>query len=188
MWKKPETETPEPTPATRPGPVTSTQSTDKSVLGSSLKIKGDLSGTEDLVIQGQVEGKVDLKKNSVTVGKNGRVRADIYAESIYVEGEVQGNLYGSEKVVIRKSGSVHGNISGPRVNLEDGARFKGSIDMDGGQEQTQTATSSRSKDQDEQKEKQSAVASARSDSKVQSSKEEEKPSLGFKVGSSSSKP
>src|SRR5690606_38771695 len=155
--------------------VTSTQPADKSVLGSSLKIKGDLSGTEDLVIQGLVEGKVDLKKNSVTVGKNGRVRADIYAESIYVEGEVQGNLYGSEKVVIRKSGNVRGNIKGPRVNLEDGARFKGSIDMDGGQEQTEAAASSRSKDQGEQK--QSAVASGGSDSKAQSSKGEEKPSL-----------
>lgn len=184
MWKKSESEIPEATPATRPSPVRSTPSANKSLLGSSLKINGDLTGTEDVIIQGHVEGKVALKKNSVTVGKNGRVKADVYAESIYVEGEVLGNLYGTEKVVIRETGNVRGNISGPRVNLEEGARFKGSIDMEGGQEQA-SSSSARSKGQND---KQSEFTTAKSNSKAQSSREEEKPSLGFKVGSSSSKP
>lgn len=71
-----------------------------------------------------------LKKNSVTVGKNGRVKADIYGKVIRVEGRVQGNLFGDDKIIINKSGDVRGNLSAPRVTLEDGARFKGSIDME----------------------------------------------------------
>lgn len=179
MWKKPESETSELTAADSSSSVTSSQSADKSVLGTSLKINGDLSGTEDLVIQGHVEGKVDLKKNDVTVGKHGRVKADIYAENIVVEGEVQGNLFGTEKITIRKSGSLRGSISGPRrVNVEDGARFKGSIDMDGGQEQAQTSTSSSSSSSKDESEKPTAVSTTKTDTKGQISREEDKHSPG----------
>jgi cytoskeletal protein CcmA (bactofilin family) len=82
------------------------------------------------MIQGDVEGKVVLKNNSLTVGKNGRIRADLYAKMIAVEGSVQGNLYGQEQIVVRQSGNVKGNLVSPRVTIEDGAKFKGSIDMD----------------------------------------------------------
>ncbi len=100
-------------------------------IGPSISIKGDLTGEEDLVIQGRVEGKVDLKQNNVTVGKNGRVKADIFGKLVTIEGEVEGNLFGQDQIIVRGTGHVRGNISAPRVSIEDGARFKGSIDMDG---------------------------------------------------------
>jgi hypothetical protein len=77
-----------------------------------------------------VEGKVDVKGNSVTIGESGRVKADVYAKTIFVEGEVEGNLYGGDQIVLRSSGNVHGNLTAPRVALDDGAQFKGSIDME----------------------------------------------------------
>ncbi len=130
MWKKTEDDRPEisvpPVSPARPQPVR-----ELAVIGPSLVVKGDVSGDEDLVIQGQVEGKVILRNNSVTVGRNGRVRADIFGKTICVEGTVQGNLFAEEKIVVRQTGEVKGNLQAPRVNLEDGAKFKGSIDMDG---------------------------------------------------------
>ncbi|UCE88166.1 MAG: polymer-forming cytoskeletal protein [Pseudomonadota bacterium] len=99
-------------------------------IGASIRFKGDLSGEEDFVIQGRVDGTIHLKKNNLTIGVNGKVHADITASTITVEGELRGDLLGSEKVVIRKTGNVLGNIVSPRVTLEDGAKFKGSIEMD----------------------------------------------------------
>ncbi len=99
------------------------------VIGPSISLKGELSGEEDLMIQGRVEGKIVLKKNNVTVGRNGHVKADINGKVISIEGEVQGNLFGEEKIVIRESGVVRGNMRTPQFSLEDGAEFKGSIDM-----------------------------------------------------------
>ncbi|MEE8316550.1 MAG: polymer-forming cytoskeletal protein [Syntrophobacteria bacterium] len=110
---------------------------ERAIIGPSISIKGTLAGEEDLIIQGQVEGKIDLKRNNVTVGKNGRIKADIYGKVISIEGEVEGNLFGEEKIVLRQSGVVGGNMTAPRVNLEDGARFKGSIDMDTREESRQ---------------------------------------------------
>ncbi len=100
------------------------------IIGPSMLIKGELIGEEDLVIQGRVEGKVDFKQNSVTIAKNGRVKADVYGKLVTVEGEVEGKLFGQEQIVVRSSGTVRGNISAPRVSIEDGAKFKGTIDMD----------------------------------------------------------
>jgi cytoskeletal protein CcmA (bactofilin family) len=99
------------------------------LIGSTILIKGDLSGEEDLLIEGRVEGKIELRKHNVTVGKNGRVKADVYGKIITIEGEVHGNLYGDDQLVLRHSSTVRGNIVAPRVILEDGANFKGSIDM-----------------------------------------------------------
>ena len=98
-------------------------------LGPSLVIRGTLSGQEDLLIEGQVEGEISLRKHSVTVGQKGRVKADIFSKSICVEGEVHGNLFGEDNVTIRRSGKVKGNVTSPRVSLEDGSKFKGAIDM-----------------------------------------------------------
>ncbi len=107
------------------------------VIGPSISIKGDLSGKEDLIIEGRVEGEVRLHKHSVTVGRSGRVSADVFGESIQVEGEVHGNLTGESEVVIRNTGRVEGNIVAPRVTLEDGSSFRGTIDMQGPQESRQ---------------------------------------------------
>lgn len=98
-------------------------------IGPSICIRGDLTGDEDLVVQGQVEGTVTLTKNLVTIGKDGRVNATVNARVINVEGHVEGDLNGEEQVVLQRSGNVQGNINAPRVTLEDGCQFKGSIDM-----------------------------------------------------------
>jgi cytoskeletal protein CcmA (bactofilin family) len=103
---------------------------DAAVIGPSIQIKGDLSGEEDLVIQGKVNGTIQLREKSLTVGCQGQVDANVLAHSIIVEGEVKGDLYGSERVSIRKTGNVQGNIVSPKVSLDEGCRFKGSIDMD----------------------------------------------------------
>ncbi|MBA2490372.1 MAG: polymer-forming cytoskeletal protein [Gammaproteobacteria bacterium] len=100
------------------------------VIGASIRIQGELSGDEDLVIQGHVEGSIELKKNNLTVGAQGSLKASCRARIITVEGKVEGDLYGDERIVIKLSGDVRGNIVAPRVSLEDGAKFKGSIDME----------------------------------------------------------
>ena len=105
-------------------------SREAAVIGPSIHIDGDLRGEEDLIIEGEVNGTVQLKSNGLTIGPQGKVRADVYAHSIFVDGFVEGDLYGSERVSIRKSAQVRGNIVSPRVSLEDGAKFKGSIEMD----------------------------------------------------------
>jgi cytoskeletal protein CcmA (bactofilin family) len=146
VWKKnddPPSHHPEPSPAPRPmaapapspspAPVASEparRTGERATIGPSIFIKGDLSGEEDLIIEGRVEGKVDLKQNNVTVGKNGRVKADIFGKVVVVEGEVDGNVFSREQAILRQSGAIRGNITAPRVILEDGSRFKGSIDME----------------------------------------------------------
>ncbi len=102
------------------------------MIGASIVIKGTVSGDEDLLVQGKVEGSIELKNNEVSVGQSGRVTADVSAKTVKIDGEVTGDIHGGEKVVISKSGRVRGNIVAPRVTLEDGAIFKGSIDMDPG--------------------------------------------------------
>lgn len=141
-WKKPEEETPSVSsstgtmsppsgPASRPADP-QRASNGGAVIGSSLVIKGEVTGNEDLFIHGQIDGKVTLHKNSVVIGREGRVKADIYARSIRVEGQVNGDLYGEGEVVIHKSGQVRGNITAPQVSLENGSKFKGAIDMEPG--------------------------------------------------------
>lgn len=132
-WKRTESETQEPSsyspiPAGPAPPATGRR--DRAVIGSSISIQGDLSGEEDLTIHGRVEGKVDVKGNSVTVGESGRVTADVYGKTIIVEGRVDGNLFGGDQIIVRSSGNVKGNLTAPRVALEDGAQFKGAIDME----------------------------------------------------------
>lgn len=99
-------------------------------IGATIQIKGEVSGNEDLIIDGHIEGNVNLKGHNVIIGKSGRVQANIDANNIVVEGELNGDMNGEEKVIIRESGNVHGNIISPRVTLEDGAMFKGSIEME----------------------------------------------------------
>ena len=109
------------------------------MIGQSIKIKGTIEGAENLVIDGTVEGSVSLPDNDLTIGDSGQVTADLQAKTVKVDGQVTGDISGSEKVIISKSGRVKGNIVAPRVTLEDGAKFKGSIDMDPGENSKPTA-------------------------------------------------
>lgn len=118
-------------------PVTGSQAKATSghaaVIGPGIRINGDISGDDNLVIEGRVDGKIRLKDHQVEVGQNGKVKADIIAKVVRIAGEVRGDVTGIEKVVISRTGNVHGNIVAPRMTLEDGALFKGSIDMDPGE-------------------------------------------------------
>jgi cytoskeletal protein CcmA (bactofilin family) len=103
---------------------------DVAVIGRSIQIDGDLRGEEDLRIEGDVNGTVRLHNNTLTVGSEGKIRANVFAKAVIVEGVMEGDLYGSERVSICRNATVLGNITAPRVSLEDGASFKGSIEMD----------------------------------------------------------
>ena len=98
-------------------------------IGKSVIIKGDLSGSEDLTIEGQVEGKIELRQNVLTIGPNGKIKAAVFAKTVIVQGEVQGDITATERVDIRDAGSVDGDLSAPRIAIADGAHFRGSIDM-----------------------------------------------------------
>lgn len=110
--------------------VRKTNPAEAAVIGPSIRIDGDLRGEEDLRIEGEVKGTVQLNNHHLVIGSEGRVRANVYAHTIEVEGLMEGDLYGAERVNIRKSAKVKGNVTSPRVSLEDGAQFKGSIEMD----------------------------------------------------------
>jgi cytoskeletal protein CcmA (bactofilin family) len=101
-------------------------------IGKSVVIKGELSGSEDLTIEGQVEGKIELRQNVLTIGPNSKIKAQIFAKAVVVQGEVTGNVTASEKVDIRDAGSVDGDITSPKVAIAEGAHFRGSIDMQRG--------------------------------------------------------
>jgi cytoskeletal protein CcmA (bactofilin family) len=101
-------------------------------IGKSVVIKGELSGSEDLTIEGQVEGKIELRGNVLTIGPNGKIKAQVFAKACIVLGEVIGNVTASEKVDIRDNGSVDGDLTSPRVAIAEGAHFRGSIDMQRG--------------------------------------------------------
>jgi cytoskeletal protein CcmA (bactofilin family) len=98
-------------------------------IGKSVVIKGELNGSEDLTIEGHVEGTIQLKEHVLTIGPNGKIKAQIFAKSVIVLGEVQGNVSASDKVDIRDNGSVEGDLIAPRIAIAEGAHFKGSIDM-----------------------------------------------------------
>lgn len=99
-------------------------------IGKSLHVKGELSGSEDLAIEGRVDGRITLNGYSVAIGQTGRVAAEIQAKSVVVGGLVNGNIIADERVEVSATGTMSGDIRAPRVVLVDGAKFKGSIDMD----------------------------------------------------------
>jgi len=103
---------------------------DAAVIGRSIQMNGDLRGGEDLRIEGDVSGTVELKNSALTIGKEGKVKADVYAKSIAVDGETKGDLYATERVTVHVNARVQGNIISPKVSIEEGAHFKGSIEMD----------------------------------------------------------
>jgi cytoskeletal protein CcmA (bactofilin family) len=125
--------TPTPAPASEPAapvrPVTTTTTADQATIGKSLVIKGEVTGSESLYIDGRVEGSINLAGNRVTVGRNGVVAANINAREIVVLGKVRGNLTASDRVDIRSDGSLTGDVVAARISIEDGAFFKGGIDI-----------------------------------------------------------
>ncbi len=136
MWKKSEPVEPRSQPAAVPqaqSPLaqrnSGIQSRERAMIGPTVSIKGNLTSEEDLLMEGRLEGKIEIRHHSITVGKKGQIKADIYGKVITVEGNVEGNLYGEEQLILRQSGTVRGNIVAPRVVLEDGSNFKGNIDM-----------------------------------------------------------
>jgi len=152
MWKRDESVKPTSPPAQPAAPVAPTQQQasaptpqpdtrrierDMVNIGKSVIIKGELAGSEDLTIEGHVEGKIELKDHVLTIGPNGKIKAQVFAKSVIVLGEVNGNVTASEKVDIRDGGSVDGDIISPRVAIAEGAHFRGSVDMQrkGGQVQ-----------------------------------------------------
>jgi cytoskeletal protein CcmA (bactofilin family) len=145
MWKRDEAVKPTSSqPAAPAAPVAPTQPASVSAvpqpdtrrierdvvnIGKSVVIKGELNGSEDLTVEGQVEGKIELKDHVLTIGPNGKIKAQVFAKAVIVLGEVNGNVTASEKVDIRDGGSVDGDIVSPRVAIAEGAHFRGSVDM-----------------------------------------------------------
>lgn len=141
MWKPNQTPPPPPEPQRTPPytppvpaapepartPVPGGQ--DQATIGKSLVIKGEVSGSEALYIDGRVEGSINLPGNRVTVGRNGVVSANIMAREIVVLGKVRGNVQASDRVDIRNEGSLTGDVIAQRISIEDGAFFKGGIDI-----------------------------------------------------------
>src|SRR5271166_1182577 len=105
------------------------RSSEVATIGKSVVVKGELSGNEDLVIDGDVEGSITLRGQTLTVGPNGRVRANIEARNVILYGRVDGDIHATDRVELRKSASLSGNISTARISIEDGAFFKGGIDI-----------------------------------------------------------
>jgi cytoskeletal protein CcmA (bactofilin family) len=145
MWKPTNSQTPTPTPSPEPQQRTFTppaeplnvprpasaplNTQEQATLGKSLVIKGEVTGSESLYIDGRVEGSINLPGNRVTVGRNGVVSANISAREIVVLGKVRGNMSASDRVDIRGEGSLTGDVVAQRISIEDGAYFKGGIDI-----------------------------------------------------------
>ncbi len=111
-------------------------------IGKSISIKGDLTGNEDLVVEGKVEGKIDLPSNQLTIGANGTARAEIAAKSVVIVGRVSGNVTATERIEIQATGIVEGDVSAPRLIVAEGAVVNGSVSMGKSGEATKSPTQS----------------------------------------------
>ena len=124
----PQVETPMPEPMPRTSSPHSSEPT-RTVLGPSVTLRGELAGDEDLAIEGQFDGKIQLRDHCLTVGPQGQVKAEIQASRVIVQGAVTGNITARDRIEIRKSGRVLGDLIAPGISIEDGAYFKGSIEI-----------------------------------------------------------
>lgn len=143
MWKRKEEENIVPEPVASPSPAIShapvrpaepsrsdmLRSAEVATIGKSVVVKGELSGSEDLIVDGEVEGSISLRGQTLTIGPNGRVRANIEARNVIIHGRLNGDIHATERVDLRKSASLSGDISTARISIEDGAFFKGGIDI-----------------------------------------------------------
>jgi len=111
------------------GEPTRTSKIDVARIGRTVVVKGELSGAEDLFVDGEVEGSIELRSHGLTVGPNGRVRANIVAQDVVIFGKVEGNVRGNERVELKRSAVLHGDIFTQRIVIEDGAFLKGGIDI-----------------------------------------------------------
>ena len=98
-------------------------------IGQSILVQGELSGSEDLTIDGQVQGKISLKDHNLTIGSHGRIKAEVVAKRVTILGQVQGNVIATDKVEIQEGGRLEGDITSPRIAIADGAHFLGKVDM-----------------------------------------------------------
>ncbi len=121
---------PKPAPATALRPLGATADRATARLGSSLHVKGEITGNEDLQIDGSVEGLIQLDERKLTVGATSKVTADVIAREVVVYGNVKGNVRAKDRIEIKKDGSVIGDLTTSRIMIEDGAYFKGSIEID----------------------------------------------------------
>ena len=139
MWKEKEIPAPAPKPAANvpaapapaptvpaPGPRSAERPTH---IGKSIFVKGTIQGSEDLYVDGKVEGNIDLSKSSLTVGMNGQVQADVTAREVIILGKLSGNVTAVDRVEIRAQGALTGDVTAARISIEDGAFFKGGIDI-----------------------------------------------------------
>ena len=141
MWKQEQPVqpvTPQVAGTTSPASAKENSANQNVSIGKSIVVKGELHGSEDLTIEGQVEGKITLKQHVLRIGEHGRIRAQVVAKSVVVMGEVVGNIEATEKIEISREGTVEGDIKAPRVVITEGARFRGSIDMQQGQQDNRT--------------------------------------------------
>jgi len=143
MWKPTQTGTitntpPTPEPAPRPvappptpEPPARAQaaSSEQATIGKGLFIKGEISGSESLLVDGKIEGSINLPGNRVTVGRNGQVAANITAREVVILGKIRGNVSATDRVDIRAEGALNGDVAAARISIEDGAYFKGGIDI-----------------------------------------------------------
>jgi cytoskeletal protein CcmA (bactofilin family) len=150
-------------PVSRPADSGNLMEKDIVNIGKSVVIKGELNGSEDLTIEGHVEGTIQLRDHVLTIGPNGRIKAQVFAKSVIVLGEVTGNVTATEKVDIRDNGSVDGDIISPRVAIAEGAHFRGSVDMQrkGGAPQAQGSKPEPAKNEAKQQQTQPAGAQQR---------------------------
>jgi len=116
-------------PHTMEQPKMDTYRADVAHIGKSVIIKGELSGSEDLFLDGEVEGNIDLRNHNLVIGPNSRVRANVHAKDVVIHGKVDGNITGVEKVELKKTAVLNGDINTQRIVIEDGAFFKGAIDI-----------------------------------------------------------
>jgi cytoskeletal protein CcmA (bactofilin family) len=117
------------TPSIEPTNRNAAPAGDQAVISKGLFVKGEISGTESLYIDGKVEGAINLPGNRVTIGRNGTVGANVTAREVVVMGKVRGNVSASDRVDIRAEGALSGDVSAARISIEDGAFFKGGIDI-----------------------------------------------------------
>ncbi|RMF74321.1 MAG: polymer-forming cytoskeletal protein [Acidobacteria bacterium] len=143
MWGRRDQEEPKPQPPTGQGPQVSQPAPrtapargavvdSKAIIGPSIQVKGELIGDEDLTIEGKVEGVIRLKQHHLVIGKTAEIDATLEAKSIRIEGTVRGDVIASERVELAGGSTLLGDITAPRMMIADGARFKGSVDMDRG--------------------------------------------------------
>lgn len=158
MWKRREEEKPWTSPAGSDSPGVSSQAPagvvpaaranaaawgEMARIGKSVTIRGELSGSEDLYIDGEVQGSIDLQGHSLTLGPNGRVRANVRARTVVIHGKMDGNVHGSEKVELKSSGVLVGDITTKRIAIEEGGFLKGKVELNREEAKTDTAAQPR---------------------------------------------